>query len=390
MGEAFYLYNASILLECGEMPRGSILIKNGKISKIHLSKEQGRIPEEAEIIDAAGLIAVPGFIDGHIHGAAGKDIMDATEEAIDSIARFLPLEGTTSFLATTMTASKQKISKVLQNIGSYENKPGQAEMLGAHLEGPFLSKSKAGAQPQSNMIDPTIDWFQTWQRQSQKRIKVITLAPELDRAGNFIAYLKDQGVTVSAGHTNADFEAVKRAVDHGVHQLTHLCNAMNGLHHREIGAVGAAFLLDELKAELIADGFHVSPEMMKLIYRNMGSERLMLITDSMRAKGLPDGKYELGGQSVTVSGKQARLPDQTLAGSVLNMSDGVRRMIQLTGCTLHDIAQMTAVNPAKQIRVFDRKGSLTEGKDADILLIDKNYHIQLTFCRGIIVEQGEA
>jgi len=360
---------------------GCILIEEGKIAGV-FSETPSDLPENTQIMDGMGMNAIPGFIDGHIHGANGADVMDASEEALDTMASALPREGTTSFLATTITQSPTNIEKALENVAKYENKRGQAEMIGVHLEGPFVEKSKAGAQPLPYIMEPNLEQFEKWQQLSGDNIRTITLAPEHDKDGEFIRRLAAAGVNVSAGHTNAGFEGIKKAAGQGVLQLTHLCNAMNGIHHRDIGAVGAAFQLKELRAELIADGIHVAPEMLQLIYNNIGSERLILITDSIRAKGLPDGNYELGGQPVMVKDNRAVLEDGTLAGSILKMNKAVKNMLQLDGVDLRDTIKMASVNPAKQIGIYDRKGSIAVGKDADILLIDENLNIKYTFCRG--------
>lgn len=385
MNSTIFIKNATILLEDGNVIQGGLFLAEGKINAIY--KELGcrlDLPEHVQIIDATHLTAIPGFIDGHIHGANGADTMDATGEALDAMASFLPKEGTTSFLATTITQAPEHIDNALQNIASYKNKPAYAEMIGVHLEGPFVEKSKAGAQPLNYIMEPDIHQFMRWQEMSGNQIRTITMAPEHDQNGAFIGALRKQGVNVSAGHTEAGFIEIKKAVEQGVSQLTHLCNAMNGIHHRDIGAVGAAFQLDGLRAELIADGMHVVPEMLQLIYDNVGSDRIILITDSMRAKGLPAGDYELGGQLVKVDEERAVLEDGTLAGSILKMDDGVRRMFGLSGMSLYDVVKMASVNPAKQIGVYDRKGSITVGKDADILLVDVELNIQYTICRGEI------
>ena len=270
------------------------------------------------VIDGSNLIAIPGFIDSHIHGAKGFDTMDATEQALDCIASSLPEEGTTSFLATTITQSQYNIEKALENISQYENKPGNAEILGVHLEGPFINKEKKGAQPEAYIIEPDVKLFKQWQRISNGLIKTITLAPECDQ-NNLISYLAKNRYNVSAGHSMATFEEIKESVLHGVRQLTHLCNAMTGIHHREVGALGAAFLLESLKSELIADEIHTSSEMLQIIYNNISSDRIILITDAMRAKSLKEGVYELGGQQVHVKDNRAILQDGTLAGSILRM-----------------------------------------------------------------------
>lgn len=374
--------NPIIYLENGESTTGSLFIQDGKISSIEPDVFTTTVDPSTTIIDGNGLHLIPGFIDTHIHGANGADTMDASGNALDTIAAYIPKEGTTSFLATTMTQPTENIENALRQFSSYENKPGQAEILGVHLEGPFVEKSKAGAQPLVSIKKPNLNLFKSWQQLSGNNIRIITMAPEHDPSGKFISALKKQGVVVSAGHTNAAFAEIKQATTQGVTQLTHLCNAMNGIHHRDIGAVGAAFLLKELKAELIADEIHVVPEMLELIYENMGSERIILITDGMRAKGLQDGEYDLGGQSVTVAGGKATLADGTLAGSVLSMRDAAVNMMKVAGVTIHDIIKMTAENSAKQIGVYDRKGSITIGKDADLLLVDKKFNIKHTICKG--------
>ncbi|GAA0485144.1 N-acetylglucosamine-6-phosphate deacetylase [Salinibacillus aidingensis] len=382
--------NVTIYTEDEAISNGNILINNGVIQSIdRMNEESETIPEDARIIDGSEMTAIPGFIDGHIHGAYGADAMDSTEEALDTMASFLPKEGTTSFLATTMTNSTENIEKALANAENYKQKDGYAEMIGVHLEGPFVEKSKAGAQPQEHILEPDLEKFKKWQEMSGNTIRTITMAPEHDTDGSFMQELASQGVNVSAGHTDANFEGIKRAIPFGLHQLTHLCNQMNGIHHRDIGAVGAAFQLENLQAELIADGVHVAPEMLQLIYRNVGSDRLILITDAMRAKGLPDGDYELGGQPVIVSNGKAVLENGTLAGSILKMRDAAKRMLEINDADIRDIIKMTAVNPAKQVDVYDRKGSISKGKDADILLIDDDLNIQYSLCRGTIAYKGE-
>lgn len=383
MSSSLFIKNVNIILENDREITGSILVTDGKINAIYQGTDNN--DTDAKVIDGKGLYAIPGFIDGHIHGVNGADTMDATENCLDTMATFLPKEGTTSFLATTITQSPENIEKALKNVANYKNKPGQAEMIGVHLEGPFVEKSKAGAQPLEYIVEPDMEQFLKWQAMSGNQIRTITMAPEHDKDGSFIRTLHHNGINVSAGHTDVGFAGMKKAAEQGVRQLTHLCNAMNGIHHRDIGAVGAAFQLQGVRAELIADGIHVAPEMLQLIYNNMGSERIILITDAMRAKGLPAGDYELGGQPVKVNEDRAVLADGTLAGSILKMDDGARRMLGLDGATMRDVVKMAAVNPAKQIGVYDRKGSLTEGKDADILLVDEELNIEYTICRGVIV-----
>ncbi len=379
-----FIKNVMIYTEDEKIEHGHLYIENGLIHNIMCEGEAvelGDIPA----IDASGLSVIPGFIDGHIHGAKGADVMDATEEALDTMAKVLPKEGTTSFLATTITQSKKNISKALRNIANYENKSGQAEIIGVHLEGPFINKEKKGAQPEDFILEPTIDQFKEWQRLAGNKIKTITMAPELNPDGEVIHYLFKHGINVSAGHTSATFSDMQRAVEQGVRQVTHLCNAMTGIHHRDIGVVGAAFLLDSIRAELIADGIHVNPDMIKIIYQNIGSDRLMLITDAMRAKCMSAGTYDLGGQDVIIDNARAILEDGTLAGSILKLKDAAKLMLDIESVTMQDIIKMASENPAKQIGIFKRKGSITEGKDADLLIVDEKFNIIYTICRGEII-----
>ncbi|WP_182199700.1 N-acetylglucosamine-6-phosphate deacetylase [Paraliobacillus salinarum] len=383
---ALLIKNVRIIAESACKEKGIIKVVDGKITAI-----LDKMPKDAEsiIIDGEGLTAIPGFIDSHIHGANGADVMDATPEALDTMARALPKEGTTSFLATTITQSVENIEEALKNVGTYTNKAGQAEIVGVHLEGPFISDKRAGAQPKEYIQQAELEKFNRWQKLTNDKIKTITMAPETDPDGEFIKALSAKGINVSAGHTDAGINEMKKAIAQGVNQVTHIANAMTGIHHRDIGAVGATLLLDKIKAELIADGIHVSPEMIELIYQNIGSERLMLITDALRAKCLPPGEYDLGGQMATVNHEKAVLADGTLAGSILRMIDAAKNMTEFTEAEIQDIVQMTAVNPAKQLDIYDQKGSISIGKDADIVLIDNNWNVHYTICRGNIAYSSE-
>ncbi|MBO1005430.1 N-acetylglucosamine-6-phosphate deacetylase [Pseudogracilibacillus auburnensis] len=388
MSNQMIIQFATIYTENDVLEDGHLFIKDGKIATISKDPIQVDESEEIQLIDGKGLSVIPGFIDSHIHGAQGADMMDATENALDTIASALPKEGTTSFLATTITQSTENIEKALHNVAIYENKHAAAELIGVHLEGPFINKEKKGAQPERFIMNADLDLFQRWQNIAAGKIKTVTVAPECDDDG-LISYLAENGYNVSAGHSSANFAQIKEAAEKGVHQLTHLCNAMTGLHHRDIGAVGAAFIIPSLLAEVIADEIHLSPEMLQLVYKNIGSERLILITDSMRAKALGEGNFELGGQKVEVKNNKATLQEGTLAGSILKMDDAVQNMLKIEGVSIRDIIQMASVNPAKQIHLFDQKGSIKEGKDADILLVNDELNIKYTICRGMVAyEEG--
>ncbi|MFC4355238.1 N-acetylglucosamine-6-phosphate deacetylase [Chryseomicrobium palamuruense] len=357
---------------------GTIACENGKIHSITPELLTGE-----DVIDGQGMLVVPGFVDVHIHGLYGVDTMDDDPEALLKMAAKLPTEGTTAFLATTMTADLVDVERVLKRANEIVGKMqlnGGAELLGIHVEGPFVNPDYAGAQPKEFMVIPTRTLLEKWL--SYGVIRQMTVAPERVEA-ELIELLTSYGVTVSVGHTSAGFEVMGDAVASGVTQMTHLANAMTGLHHREIGALGYAMLSDSIFCELIVDGHHLSREMVQLLYKVLGAERILLVTDAMRAKGLADGSYDLGGQQVAVANKKATLPGGVLAGSIISMIDEVRLMRSIISAPIEHLIQMASVNPARQIGVWNRKGSLTVGKDADFLLVDDELTLYATYCRGV-------
>lgn len=383
------LKNADIYLENEIVENGYILVSEDKIAEIGtVDQLADRTFADTSIVTLEkGTKIVPGFIDVHIHGAGGSDTMDATTEALKTMATHLPQEGTTSFLATTMTQSPENIVNALRNAASYqqnENHYGEAEVIGLHLEGPFINPSKKGAQPEKYVQEPNIALFQEWQKEANGTIKLVTVAPEMPNGMEFVKYLAENNVTASIGHTDSTYKDVKEAVAAGATQVTHLYNGMRGLHHREPGTAGAALLFDELKVELISDGIHICPEMIQLAINAKGTDGALLITDSMRAKCLKNGMYELGGQPVIVGDGRATLEDGTLAGSILKMIDSVRNMLSFTDLNLHELTKLASVNPAKQAHVFDRKGSIAVGKDADLVVLNEDITIDMTICRGKI------
>ncbi|HET7658641.1 MAG TPA: N-acetylglucosamine-6-phosphate deacetylase [Bacillales bacterium] len=386
--------NVTVYGETKVFERGYVRIKDGKIDEIgeesELTNRYNSGEEETRFEE--GFICVPGFIDVHIHGAAGADVMDATPEALRTIASSLPAEGTTSFLATTMTLGRESIEKALVNAGRYretQEEAGSAEMLGIHLEGPFLSPEKAGAQPIEHIIEPDVALFERWQHESGGCIRLVTLAPERNGGLSLIRHLAAHDIVASIGHSKATYEEAVDGAKAGATHVTHLFNGMSGLHHREPGVAGAALLRKELTAELIVDGIHSRPEIIELAYRMKGKDGLVLITDSMRAKCLKNGTYDLGGQTVVVENGQARLANGRLAGSVLKMKDALRNLIHFTGCSIAEAVQMGSLNPARQLKISDRKGSLAPGKDADMVILDDSMQIVMTLCRGEVAYDRE-
>nr|WP_225941986.1 N-acetylglucosamine-6-phosphate deacetylase [Sporosarcina limicola] len=365
---------------------GDIFLENGKIKEV-----AAFIKKDADIrIDATNKnwIVVPGFIDVHIHGSYGFDVMDATPEALNGLAGSLPREGTTSFLATTMTQSDEDICKALQNARIFNANEKQAEMLGIHLEGPFISPKRAGAQPIKHILPPSFSLFEKWQTVSGNRIKLVTVAPEMDNGIAFIEKLTANGVIASIGHTDATVEIVREAVIAGACHVTHLYNQMSPFHHREPGVVGAAFLEEHLTVELIVDLIHSHPKSIELAFHQKNSSRIILITDAMRAKGLAHGIYDLGGQDVEITHKGARLCDGTLAGSVLTMGNAAKNMKSVTNCTLAELVAMTSTNAAILLGL-PNKGMIMPGKDADLTIIDEEWNVQMTICRGNIAYTRE-
>ncbi|WP_312095380.1 N-acetylglucosamine-6-phosphate deacetylase [Niallia sp.] len=384
------LKNLCIYTETEVTPKGYVVVKGGKIDAIGLMDSfQEKDWINARIIDfPKGMNLIPGFIDIHIHGANNADAMDGTLNALEVMANTLPKEGTTSFLATTMTQDEESIEKSLSTIAQYMetvDQTGKAEIIGIHLEGPFISEKRVGAQPIQSVKKPDVALFKKWKSLSNNQIKIVTMAPEEDGNFELVRYLKAENIVPSMGHSDAVYDQVLKSIQAGVNHVTHLFNGMRGFHHRDPGVAGGALLHSELMAEMIVDGVHIHPEIVKLAFLQKGVDHIILITDSMRAKWLEDGISSLGGQKVIVKDGKALLENGSLAGSTLKMNDAINNMMNFTGCTLQDIVQMASYNPAKQIGILDKKGSIAKGKDADLVVLDENNQVMLTICNGQIV-----
>ncbi|RCW77493.1 N-acetylglucosamine-6-phosphate deacetylase [Saliterribacillus persicus] len=387
------LKNIQIYVENNVIENGFVKIEEGKITELDTMDRLNNTHFSSEVLDFNNqqVKVIPGMIDVHIHGANGADVMDGTRAALETMSRVLPKEGTTSFLATTMTQSNENIEAALTNIASYMEKQekAQAEILGVHLEGPFVNGKRKGAQPLEYIKKPDIDLFKKWNKLAQNQIKLVTLAPEVEGGMEFIQYLNEQGVIASAGHTDATAEEISVAVDYGLSHITHLYNQMREFHHREPGVVGAAWLNNDLMVEIIADGIHSTPEAVQTAFSLKGKDNLLLITDSMRAKCLEDNKYDLGGQPVIVKKGKATLEDGTLAGSTLKLGEAFKNILSYTGCSLEEAICMSSRNAARELGLYHRKGSISVGKDADIILLNQKNDILFTFCRGEIAYKGD-
>lgn len=363
---------------------GNFFVDGGKIltfSEKILSLDTTTDAEE--IIDAENFFVAPGFINIHIHGCAGADTMDSSAESLEKISDFLPSTGVTSFLPTTMTMPVQKIKLALKNIRSA--KVHGAKILGANLEGPFISEKFCGAQDKKNILRADFEIFSEF----ADVIKIITIAPEELENFEFISRCLEKNIIVSIGHSAASYEISREAIRRGASHITHLFNAQSRLNHREPGIVGAA-LETNVTVELIADNVHVHPAVQNLVQKIKPREEIILITDSLRACGLGDGISELGGQKVFVRGNLATLADGTIAASVAKMNDVVKNFHENTQMTLPEVVELVTKNPARELKIYDKLGSLEVGKAADVIIFDENFGIKRAFVNGTeIFRQAE-
>ncbi|WP_430882620.1 N-acetylglucosamine-6-phosphate deacetylase [Fusibacter sp. JL216-2] len=335
------------------------------------------------IIDHKGYVS-PGFIDIHVHGAGGADVMDGSLTSLQNISKCLIQSGTTGFLATTMTMDQSQIVKsldILKSAMQEETATSQeygAEILGVHLEGPFISPDYKGAQDAKNIQKPTSKWIRPY----LDIIKIITLAPEMDENFAFIKAMKKEGIVLSMGHTGCDFETACDAYDAGVEHVTHCFNAMTGLHHRNPGAVGATFA-KPFTSELITDGIHVHKGFIEAFVNMKSKDKVIFITDAMRASFLEEGTYDLGGQKVIVKDGAPRLEDGTLAGSVHRMDKALLNVKENSSFTLSEIVNMLSLNPARRLGLEKRMGSIDKGKDANLILLSNDLRVDEVIIKGI-------
>lgn len=367
--------NGTIILKDGLLNE-NILIDNGTI--VGFSKE---IPTGYEVIDANGAYVAPGFIDVHTHGRNAFDTMDGTYEAIDTISVNCMKTGVTSVLPTTMTQSIDLTRNAIQNCADYMGHENGAKIIGVHMEGPFIETKKKGAQPGQYVLAPKIEDFETMVNHNHHAVAMITLAPEIEGMPALIHYLRKLGITVSMGHTNANYEQAKAGFREGINHATHTFNAMNGFTHREPGAVGAVFDSDDVYAELILDGIHVHFAAAKTLIKEKGIGKVVLITDSMEASGLPEGKYQLGGQDVYVKNGEARLIDGTLAGSVLKMNMAVKNACHALHLPIYEAVRLASYNAAMSIN-HPEIGEIAPNKKADLLFINDDIDILKVFING--------
>jgi N-acetylglucosamine-6-phosphate deacetylase len=356
---------------------GSVYIENGKIQKINPASTP-----DTTIIDGEGLFLSPGFIDVHIHGAGGCDTMDGTVSSLNTIAKTIAKNGTTAFLPTTMTCSLEDIKKAVSTVAQcmVEGSEG-ANIVGVHLEGPFISPNMIGAQNPNYVQKPSIETFKYMVGENTHAIKSITLAPEVEGAKELIEYLKKLGIAISLGHSKANYKEAMDGIRWGIGHSTHLYNAMTPFSHREPGVVGAIFDSD-ITTETISDGIHISYPSLRIAYKQKGFNKVLLVTDAMMACGMVDGKYSLGGQDVFVKDGAARLEGGTLAGSILTLDKAIRNVYKNCNYELYDIIKMATYNGARHCGVHHRKGLIQEGYDADLVLFDEDINIKKVIING--------
>lgn len=371
------LIHANYLDEDFRLVQGDIEIEDGKILRV--GKDLPRKEEDLAVDCAGGYTVVPGFVDVHIHGCAGADTCDATREALEAMAAFLLAHGVTSFCPTTMTTSRETIQAALLAAKDMMDHPmeGGARVVGVNMEGPFIAKERKGAQKEEDILPPDFPLFQRFYEESGGIVRLVDVAPEQPGGLDFVEKAS-QLCTVSIAHTTADYDQAKAAFDKGVTHATHLFNAMSGLHHRKPGVVGAVFDDSRVRGELICDGFHIHPAVLRAAFRLLG-DRALIVSDSMRANGMPEGEaFDLGGQMVTVHQGKALLPDGTIAGSVTNLHQEIKNLVSF-GVPFEQAVKAATLLPARAIGLDGEIGSIAPGKRADLVVLDENLDIAAVY-----------
>lgn len=373
----YCILNGKVILK-DQVIDANVFVNGSKITEI--SKRQ---PVDETVIDAKGRYVAPGFIDVHSHGRGGSDTMYPTFDDINTITTASIKSGVTSILPTTMTMSVEETYAAIKNVAENIDKVDGSRILGVHMEGPFFNKKYKGAQPEEYMIEPTVENYHALTGEYDWAVKKLSLAPEREGCLPLIEYLVKEGVTVSIGHTDATYQQAVAGINAGVTSGTHTYNAMTPLTHRNPGVVGAIMSHDQVYAELILDGIHVSFPAAKVLLKAKSLDKVMLITDSIEASGLPDGQYKLGNQPVYVKDNAARLKDGTLAGSILALNDAVRNAYKNLDLTINEAVNLASYNPAKNLNLIDL-GEIAVNKTADIIMFDDDIRVDFAMVDGKI------
>ncbi len=376
------LWNRNALLD-----HPIVEIEDGRILSI-TSRTSSSLPAAARTLDFPEATLAPAFFDVHLHGSAGHDVMEATHEALGTITGFLASRGTGSLLATTVTAPLDATLRALEGLATLIEQPpapGRARILGIHLEGPFLSHAKRGVQPAAHLIAPDIAIFDKLCDAARGHVRLMTLAPELPGAAELAAHAAARGVRISIGHSNATAAEAEAMFKKGAVSATHTFNAMRPLDHREPGILGTVLTTPELFAELICDGIHVAPEIVRLWWSAKGPERGILVTDGMSAAGMPDGEYHLGGFAVQVAHGRATA-DGVLAGSVLTLDRALANFVRFTGATIEQSLPLLAANPATMTGFDNEAGTLAPGRSADLVVVNAKSELIASIVGGELLE----
>ena len=382
----FAVFTKKIITPDTVIPQGVVLVEGTKILEAGTRFDVAFDEGEFEALHFEQKTLVPGFIDVHIHGARGRDIMEGTRDAIEVVSRHLAVHGTTSYLATTVTASPIETIQAVENLGKLvPQETGGARILGLHLEGPFISQEKRGVHPPEHIRPPSTRIFDELVKMSNDQVRLITVAPEVPGGLDFIQHIRSKGVLVSLGHSNATYEVAQQAIQAGASNATHTFNAMRDFSHRQPGVLGAVFTDSTVWAELIADGAHVDPVAIQMLLKCKGHRRILLVTDAISAAGMPDGDFQLGSLLVKVSQGVCRVPEGALAGSTLSLDRALRNMMSWTGIPLEEAVYMTGRNAAESIGVARTKGSIEQGLDADMVLLNDDLTVHATFCEGKLI-----
>ena len=339
----------------------------------HRLVDKAEYQDDGKVIDAEGLLVLPGLVDIHSHGAAGEDFSDGNPEGLKKILQYEKRCGITSYCPTSMTFPKERLRQIFASIKGAQTEDG-ATVVGINMEGPFLDPAKKGAHVEKWIAAPDVAFVRELNQDADGLVRLVTLAPNMDGAEEFIKEMHEE-VCISLGHTAADYDCASRAMKLGAHHVTHLYNAMQPFGHRAPGLIGAAMDDPECMVELICDGYHIHPSAIRAAFRMFGPERVILISDSMRATGMENGTYELGGQEVTVKDRKAVLKDGTLAGSATNLYGCMCKAVEF-GIPLEQAIMAVTANPARSIGIFDQVGSLRIGKQADLLLVSENLELK--------------
>lgn len=365
--------NVRVYTENKTFEKGEIYIKDGLFAET---------PKENEkVIDGNGCYAIPGLVDVHFHGCMGYDLCDGTKQALDVITEYEASQGVTTIVPATMTLSEQELMNIMRNAGNYQNGKG-AKLVGINMEGPFISEAKKGAQSATYIQTPNVELFRKLQKEAKGLIKLVDIAPETEGAMEFIEELKDE-VHISFAHTTANYATAKKGYDMGACHATHLYNAMPPFNHREPGVIGAARDSEHVMVELICDGVHIHPSVVRATFEMFGDDRIVMISDSMRATGLSDGMYTLGGQDVKVEGKLATLvSDGAIAGSATNLMECLRTAVCEMEIPLESAVACVTMNPAKSVGIYDKYGSIEPEKVGNLVLLNQDLALEAVIMNG--------